>query len=102
MQSVPGPSFPFADKVGHLGLYGVLGAALAWGHWWSGKGQALVLIALGALYGLSDEWHQSFVAGREASAGDLATDALGVIVGYFLFSLILNGLSGRRIRKDLQ
>jgi len=33
-----------------------------------------------SLYGISDEWHQSFVAGRDASAWDWLADTLGAIV----------------------
>ncbi len=34
-----------------------------------------------SLYGLSDEWHQSFVAGRESSALDWLADTLGGLCG---------------------
>jgi VanZ family protein len=33
---------------------------------------------LGAAYAASDEWHQSFVAGRTASFGDVLLDCLGI------------------------
>jgi VanZ family protein len=74
---------PISDKVAHLILYAVLGAALAWGRV-SGQSRLphLLFIGIGALYGLSDEWHQSFVPGRQPSAADLAADLVGVILGY--------------------
>jgi VanZ family protein len=81
---LPGPSWvPYGDKVAHLGLYGILGGSLAWGRESSGRGVPhALLIVLGVLYGLSDEWHQSFVPGRTPSLGDLAADGVGVLVGY--------------------
>jgi VanZ family protein len=36
---------------------------------------------LGTLYGLSDEWHQSFVPGRDASSADAVMDAAGAFLG---------------------
>jgi VanZ family protein len=90
-EDVPGTAlFPFADKVGHLGLYAVLGAALTWGRWRSGgKVPVLGVLAVGAVYAVSDEWHQSFVPGRDASMGDWAADILGLALGYWLASTIL-------------
>lgn len=35
-------------------------------------------------YGLLDEWHQSFVPGRQVSAADLGRDALGCALGLWL------------------
>lgn len=37
------------------------------------------------LYAASDEWHQTFVPGRMGSLGDLALDALGVLLGAVLY-----------------
>lgn len=68
------------DKVVHFGVYAVLGALLARAWTWPPG-----VIAAGWLYGLSDEFHQTFVPGRTAEAADWIADALGVMVGLFLY-----------------
>ena len=40
------------------------------------------LVAVGILYGMSDEWHQMYVPGRSPDHMDLLADALGVAFGY--------------------
>ena len=75
------------DKVLHLGIYSVLGAALSWGEWRMGRRRPLLLLFLGVVYGALDEWHQSFVPGRDPSAGDILADTAGVILGFFLLRL---------------
>jgi VanZ family protein len=69
-------------KAGHMVVFGILALLiwravatttalrrpLAW---------ALVLVVL---YAITDELHQSIVAGREASAGDVGIDAAGALV----------------------
>ncbi len=70
----------------HLVEYGVLGflmADLAWALRRTISWRALVPIPalLGALYGMSDEWHQSFVPGRDASGADVVMDVLGSLLG---------------------
>jgi len=82
-------SFQINDKVAHLILYGVLGAALAWGARGLGPRWSLSLAVLGILYALSDEWHQSFVPMRDPSAGDLLADAVGILLGFLVASRIL-------------
>jgi len=74
---------PFGDKLGHMALYAVLGAALAWGRQASSSRLPhFVFLLIGVLYGVIDEWHQSFVPGRESSAADVVADALGLAIGY--------------------
>ena len=89
-ESQPGPDsvwLSFNDKILHLGIYSVLGAALAWGEDRIRRRMPLFLLFLGAIYGVLDEWHQSFVPGRDASAGDVLADIAGVILGFFLLRL---------------
>ncbi len=84
------PSWPLQDKVLHAGVYGLLGAlwvrAFNTLKRWQGRAWPLVAaaVALATLYGLSDEWHQSFVAGRSADAADLLADLLGSIIGSWI------------------
>lgn len=82
---LPGPSVQGSDKVFHFVAYFVLGTTLAWaGRKSRGKALHMALFAAGVLYALSDEWHQSFVPGRDPSAGDLVADILGLGLGYGL------------------
>ncbi|HEU4942318.1 MAG TPA: VanZ family protein [Gaiellaceae bacterium] len=45
-------------------------------------------IAIGVLYAVSDEIHQSFVAGRHGAPLDVLIDSAGVVVGALLASRI--------------
>ena len=77
------PSFPFSDKVAHVAIYGILGITLAWG--WSRSPRPvshLVLLVAGAVYGISDEWHQMYVPGRVPDVADWLADVVGLWVGY--------------------
>lgn len=68
-------------NLAHLPLFAGLGALSLWaleGRLWLRAASAL---AVGFLFGLSDEWHQTFVPGRVFSVGDLAFDALGLALG---------------------
>ena len=90
---LPGASLfdwvPAGDKLVHLVVYGILGALLARGRRLQGYIPHAVLILAGALYGASDEWHQSFVPGRQVSALDWVADLCGVAAGYWLaYSLL--------------
>lgn len=74
--------FPHQDKVQHFLAYLPLGL-LAWrafGHWIR---SALWRLGFGALfclvYGISDEWHQSFVPGRTPDVADWLTDGLATL-----------------------
>ena len=66
------------DKLAHMLAY----AVLAWLLRKSGL-SPFWAIALAVLYGVSDEWHQSFVPGRFCDATDLLADAAGALFGSF-------------------
>ena len=74
------------DKLVHGGLYLILGLSLAWGKARTGSGvPVVVLLLMGVGYGALDEWHQSFVPGRDSSVGDAVADAIGVLAGFAIF-----------------
>lgn len=78
------------DKVGHFLLFGILGAALAWGsRGWDKRTLHLALVLMGVLFAASDELHQAFVPSRTPSLGDFLADALGLVVGYLLIRAVL-------------
>ena len=68
------------DKILHAIVFGILAfllvCSLAPPHARTWRRVWLVTLAV-ALYGLTDEYHQSFVPGREASMYDALADALG-------------------------
>lgn len=79
-----------SDVFLHLGEYAMLSYLLAlalWGQ--SGKRLTpwtyFALAAAACVYGLSDEWHQSFVPGREAALSDVLSDCAGTVLGAGLF-----------------
>ena len=94
VSSITSLQIPFASsydfvlsKLAHIGEYAVLTVLL----WWAlqmhtrSKVRAWLLAALAAaLYGVSDEWHQSWIAGRYGSFRNMGIDALGIAAGYAL------------------
>lgn len=76
------PPVEHLDKVAHFFEYALLGVLLlhAIDRWESRRWVVLATI-LAAAYGVTDEMHQSFVPGRDASAADMFADALGGFVG---------------------
>ncbi len=94
LSSIPSLRVPFAHshdfvlrKLAHIGEYAVLTALLWWAFriYSSSKVQSWLLAALAAaLYGVSDEWHQSWIAGRYGSFRDIGIDALGIAASYAL------------------
>jgi len=82
---------PPMDKVAHLSAYFVLGWSFCvWirgDRWVNGKvlHAFLVILAVG-VFGISDEFHQSFVPGRTVSLEDWMADICGglLAVGVFL------------------
>jgi VanZ family protein len=80
---MPTPAFAGADKVGHFAVYAVLGWLLARGAWMTGLSPWWA-VAIGVLYGATDEFHQSFVPGRTPEFLDWVADAAGVMAAVYL------------------
>jgi VanZ family protein len=76
------PQLPGFDKLAHMISYGVLAMAVlcAWSEQQkNSKPRAVMLATLVfcLFYGISDEFHQSFIPGRIVSVYDLLADAVG-------------------------
>lgn len=79
-------------KFGHILLFGGLAVfyyrALI-GEGVNKKKAVIMAFFLSTLYGMSDEFHQSFIQGREARVRDVIIDAIGAsIFGYFVYYLL--------------
>ena len=79
------PSFFGFDKVVHFVEYYIFGWLLyRWfssPDWvWGRRGVLLMTLLVGIGYAVGDEWHQSFVPGRDASFFDVLLDAAGIAV----------------------
>jgi len=86
-QTVPTPPTPPGldpNTIGHFVVYAILAAFI----WWalgatgmSGRRRLALAFMLTVLYGVSDEWHQSFVPGRRPDVYDVLVDAIGAACG---------------------
>ncbi len=66
---------------------------------WEPLAVAFVSFVVALLYGISDEWHQSFIGGRDADIHDVGRDALGafaVILLAHLASIAITRLRDRQ------
>ncbi len=71
------------DKFGHFGVYGLLATLVCrLGSGWRAALGSLVMVSL---YGASDEWHQSFVPGRDSDVNDWIADTLGAALAIGLY-----------------
>jgi len=80
------PQWSGMDKLLHVAAYALLGflffRALAANRPNENRNPSLIIsILLTGLYGLSDEFHQSFVPGRTAEAADALADLAGGVLG---------------------
>ena len=79
------PKIPGADKLVHMIAYSVLAGAVfvAWSEQRKDRNPlALILFTFVFcfFYGISDEFHQSFIPGRTASVYDLLADCAGAAI----------------------
>lgn len=85
--SVAGPDVPGIDKVEHGLIYGLLATLLAripaigrsrgLGYWLG--------VVIASLYGITDEFHQSFTPGRSVELADWAADTTGALLAVTVY-----------------
>ncbi len=97
---------PSSDTVAHVVAYAVLGWlwTVALRQTWEGcSSLAILLFALlfTLVYGLSDEWHQSFVPGRVSSMADVIADVIGGGLGAGSFFLWARRRTGEEVRPSV-
>jgi len=87
---VPDPWLDFlVRKSGHMGIFGIL-ALLIWlaVRTTTGRRRWAWALGLAVLYAVTDEWHQGFASGREASARDVAFDAAGAVIALTALAIV--------------
>jgi len=88
-KDIPG-LFIGQDIVGHLTEYAILALLLsralkAYSPKLIHSKRILLVCVIAIIYAASDEFHQSFVAGRDSSSFDLFIDAIGSLTGGLLY-----------------
>ena len=94
------PDIPDLDKGLHSIAYGVLAfsalfAVPAQKYQNNPFGISLLVVLFCLLYGISDEFHQSFVPGRFSSAFDLVADTIGAVVVVWIWYRMKQGSGAR-------
>jgi VanZ family protein len=81
---------PYFDKIVHALLYAALGFTLIFA--FHDKREqvprhflAAIIIFLCIAYGITDEWHQSYIPLRSPSLGDIAADGFGALCAVFFW-----------------
>lgn len=83
LPDVPGLASTITSVLGHFTVYFVLAVLIWWGlgaRELTVRQRVGIAFTIAVLYGVSDEWHQSFVPGRHASVLDLIADAAGALI----------------------
>jgi VanZ family protein len=82
------PQLPGFDKFLHVIAYSILAVTLLYGlrpfvHKDNRTSVAVLALLFCLFYGISDEYHQSFIPGRFASLWDVLADVLGALLVVF-------------------
>lgn len=88
------------DKLIHMGAYFALAASL----WYPFKGKIMCIpltLTISLLYGISDEYHQSFVPGRSCDIWDFFADTCGAVL-FIATTFIIRRIKYERNKKDKQ
>lgn len=81
---VAAPDIVNFDKVAHFFIFGLLATLVARNGFVPGR--AWVPIVAVSVFGLTDEWHQSFTPGRSVEFDDWLADTLGAAVAVTVYA----------------
>ena len=100
------PSFEYSDKLLHFAAYAVMGVLFYRAYQTlplKNNIRLLMLLSIisAALYGLSDEVHQSFVPARDAQLSDVMADVLGAVCGVYLYNWWIMAREGRFVKSEV-
>lgn len=88
--SLPGSAIPGHFSVpGHVVVYAVLGALLLLALGRPSPAFIAAAVTLASAYGVSDEFHQSFVPGRCPDPADWAVDTAAALLGALVVAALL-------------
>ena len=84
-KNLPLPALPGIDKLAHMAIYGLLAATLIRAFSQRMRqfrpGRVVTIVVLWCLvYGISDEFHQSFIPTRSVSGLDVLADTVGALL----------------------
>ena len=88
-------------KFAHFSIYTILGmsiAGLTCTYGINNKKRAIITIIAGALYAMSDEIHQTFIAGRSGQITDVLLDTFWIIVGMIIVLKIMSIFKNKIIK----
>jgi VanZ family protein len=71
-------------KLGHITGYALLTALWAWALQGVVKRPVLIAVSIAFAYACTDEFHQTFVHGREGTPRDVGIDAIGMAIAALL------------------
>ena len=98
--SIPTPMlFEHQDKIHHMGAYFIMGllASRFFNDFFEKKAMWFIAsLSFCSLYGMSDEWHQSFVQGRNSDFFDWIADTFGALLALSALSLVKQRIKTER------
>ena len=82
--TLPGASYPLLDLIfkqsAHIFVYAVLHFLI----WRTNKKMVAAPFIIALAYAFTDEFHQSFIPGREATLIDIGFDFVGISISHYL------------------
>lgn len=80
-----------SDKIVHAVIYFLLAILFYFSFYKSGVKRYIFLLsfALSTIYGITDEFHQFYVPGREPSFGDIIANITGAFLGCYISNKLI-------------